>query len=83
MHKSFLYGFLSAVILMAAVGVFRAGKLEAQGTGFAGVYPFWTSGGMLGFFNQNDGRIYLYDQNLKNLYTTARLESLGIPMQKD
>ena len=83
MNKSFLYGFLSAIIFMSAVGVWMGKKSEAQATSFAGVYPFWTSGGMMGFFDQADGRVYLYDQNLENLFMISRLEKLGNKMKRN
>ena len=83
MNKSFLYGFLLAIILMSAAGVWMEKKSEAQTAGFAGVYPFWTSGGMMGFFDQTDGRVYLYDQNLENLFMVSKLEKLGDKMKKN
>ncbi len=82
MNKSFLYGFLSAVILMSALGVVLEKKSEAQSASFSGVHPFWTTGGMMGFFDQTDGRVYLYDQNLENLFMVSKLEKLGEKMKK-
>ena len=35
---------------------------KAEGRGFSGVIPFNTPAGMLGFFDQNNGKIYVYEK---------------------
>ena len=52
----------------------------AQSANFTHVFPFSTVGGYVGFFDQNDGKIYLYDEFLKECMYISQLEELGNPM---
>jgi hypothetical protein len=49
---------------------------------FPGVSPFNTPSGRLGFFEQGTGRIYLYDDNIKECVFIGQLKKLGEPIEK-
>ena len=50
---------------------------KAQDKTFAGVVPFVTSNDRIGFFDQNSGRIYMYDDNIEKCLYVGQLHSLG------
>lgn len=52
----------------------------AQDKSFAGIIPFVTSNDRVGFFNQTNGRIYLYDSNVSKCEFIGQVESLGQPI---
>jgi len=54
----------------------------AQSATFHYVQPFSTPGGLFGFFDQKDGKLYLYDSNLEKCIYTFQLEELGKPLSK-
>ena len=82
MNRSFLYGFLCALVLFATFGSLLTRKSEAQARLFDGVVPFWTTGGWLGLFNQNDGMVYFYDDKVETCIQRARLTGLGQAFMK-
>ena len=57
-------------------------QTRAQNVAFDGVMPFSTTGGMMGFFDQKDGTVYLYDPDLTNCLQIVRLQELGKTMMK-
>ena len=94
MKKLSLFGsFLVLVILGAFLAFFlkssRAESLEESlkfGSGSLGlkfdrVIPFATSGGLIGFFDQKTGHVYIYDGNLKDCVLISRIEALGSSMK--
>ena len=77
-------GSLFAVIFLVFIGVvfvFQSREVKAQVPSFVGVVPFTTVGGLMGFFDQKDGKVYLYDGNLKNCILVSQLKELGKPME--
>ena len=56
--------------------------LAAQTANFGGVVPFSTPAGRLGLFNQNNGKIYIYDANLQNCVYIGQVEQLGQPIAR-
>jgi hypothetical protein len=48
---------------------------------FDNVVPFATVTGVMGLFNQNDGKVYLYDGNFQNCVSVLQLEELGKAMK--
>ena len=52
----------------------------AQQAAFFNVLPFMTQAGRMGFFNQEDGTIYIYDSDVKELLFKAQLKELGTPI---
>jgi len=68
-------------IIVLSCGLLVATTSKATGKSFAGVVPFATSGDRFGFFDQNDGKIYLYDSNISQCVFRGQLEDLGKPIQ--
>ena len=56
--------------------------MAAPAPSLSNVVPFATSGGYVGFFDQNDGTVYIYDGFLKDCALISRIEKLGEPMVK-
>ena len=55
--------------------------LWADGTSsFEKVIPFATATGRLGFFDQSNGKIFVYDENWKNCVFKGQVKSLGEPL---
>ena len=77
---------LWSVLIFVVGSVFLHGLQQKQSlantNSFNGVIPFTTVGGLMGFFNQNDGKVYLYDGNLQNCILVSQLEELGQPIKK-
>lgn len=68
-HRCLLVTLLSAIMLMPL------GLVHAQS--FDHVVPFSTQSGRMGFFDQSDGTIYIYDSDLSKMLFKARLHELG------
>lgn len=54
---------------------------NAKTKSFYTVFPFVTQSGRIGFFDQEDGKIFIYDDNLEKLIAKAQLTSLGDDME--
>ena len=77
MHKYLL----SLVVLgLTVLAVSLPHKLMAQGKNFNNVVPFGTATGRVGFFDQNSGKIYIYDNNVHECVFTGHLTDLGSPI---
>lgn len=70
---------LTGILINAGAGVSRA--QETPKIPFEHVVPFTTTGGFFGFFNQADGKVYLYDAQLERLVLEAQMTELGQPPQ--
>lgn len=81
--KNNLYMFV-CVTLLIFMSIFIGSTMTsmAQGKSFAGVVLFNTPAGRLGFFEQNTGKIYLYDDNLSRCVFIGQLMELGQPIQE-
>jgi len=55
---------------------------KAQNKGFAGVVPFISNTDRLGFFDQNTGRIYMYDNNFSQCVYVGQMQGLGQAIQE-
>ena len=73
--------FLSIIImaLCFSLGLTMQGK--AQSKSFVGILPFVTSSDRMGFLDQSNGRIYLYDNNFSQCVFIGQLQELGQPIQ--
>jgi hypothetical protein len=70
------------IIIMAlsfCLGMTRQSK--AQDKGFEGIMPFVTSTDRVGFLDQSNGRIYMYDSNLSKCLFVGQIQNLGEPIQ--
>jgi hypothetical protein len=54
---------------------------KAQDKSFVGVLPFVTSNDRVGFLNQSNGQIYIYDNNLSQCLFIGQIQTLGKPIQ--
>ena len=71
-----------AIVLTASLLIliaFNQTSSKAAGNSFSNVVPFVNNTGLIGFFDQNDGMIYLYDGDLKNCVLSVQLTKLGDP----
>ncbi len=53
---------------------------KAQGKNYTGIVPFVTSNDRVGFLDQSNGRVYIYDSNIVNCLFVGQIESLGQPI---
>ena len=80
MNKQIILTICLAVL--ASLWMLRPHQSIAVGKNFAGVVPFVTSSGLFGVFNQNNGKIYVYDNNLSQCLYEGQMEELGKPVTK-
>ena len=80
MQRSTFYN----VLILVVSGILFASSLQkqasAQNLTFNNVVPFMTTGGMMGFFDQKDGSIYLYAPDLSECLQIVQLTALGKPL---
>ncbi len=70
--------FLSLIAALALGFLFaQTFAVKAETKSFAGVVPFATPSGMVGFFNQNNGKIYIYDNNVSVCMFEGKIDELG------
>lgn len=67
-------------LALAVIAFVRPDHAHSQGKNFNSVMPFFTSGGSLGFFDQSEGKVYIYDSNLSSCIFQGKLENLGEPI---
>lgn len=75
MNKSSLLLTIAAISLSFLLGQTLAVKAESKS--FAGVVPFANASGLFGLFNQNNGKVYIYDHNIKECLFEGQIEELG------
>jgi hypothetical protein len=54
---------------------------KAQNKSFVGILPFMSDNGRVGFLDQNNGRVYLYDNNISQCLFVGQIQNLGQPIQ--
>ena len=67
---------IAITVLVAALAL-RPSQTYAQKKDFAGVVPFAIPSGSVGFFNQTNGKVYVYDSDLTRCIYEGQLEELG------
>jgi len=77
---------VNLVFLLLLVGMFlgfnlRSTQAEEEFRTFEGVVPFATSGGFIGFFDQRDGTVYIYNEELKEVSFKYKIKKLGEPAE--
>ena len=75
MNKSTFLPLIAALAISFLLG--QTFTVKAENKGFAGVIPFSTAAGMIGFFNQNDGKVYIYDNNVSTCLFEGKIDELG------
>lgn len=81
MKMNFLKLLLVLTLFLGMAVFFHLRKSSADVNKFNNVVTFSTVNGLVGFFNQNDGKVYLYDGNLQNCVFVTQIEELGKPMK--
>lgn len=79
--KKLLVTIFLVLVFFLSILVVHLRQSSADSKDFNGVVPFTTVGGLMGFFNQIDGKIYLYDGNMQNCVYISQLKELGKPMK--
>ena len=71
------------VCIIACLCFFLGATIQskAQSKTFIGILPFMTSSDRLGFFDQNTGRVYMYDNNFSDCAFIGQVSVLGQPIQ--
>jgi hypothetical protein len=71
------------VILITALSFILGATMQskAQDKIFSGVIPFVTTTDRIGFFDQSNGRIYMYDDNINGCLFVGQMTGLGQPIQ--
>ena len=73
---------LLGVLIMAlcfTLGLTIQGK--AQSKSFVGILPFATSTDRIGFLDQSNGKVYIYDDNVSRCIFEGQIQQLGQPIQ--
>ena len=71
---------LTVVVALSFVLGFSV-QSRAQNKSYTGVMPFMTSGDRYGFFDQSNGRIYIYDNNFSQCLFVGQIQALGQAIQ--
>jgi hypothetical protein len=74
--------FLNVLVMAFAAFLFLQRPLSAQTSGFFRVFPLVTAAGQVGFFDQQDGKLYVYDAQLEDCIFIVQLDTLGEPLKK-
>jgi len=69
--------FLLIVITALSFTLGATMQSKAQDKSYAGIIPFVTSNDRVGFLDQANGRIYIYDSNISTCLFVGQIESLG------
>lgn len=73
--------FLLLIIASLSLTLLFTRQSKAQDKSFAGILPFVTSNDRVGFLNQTNGRIYIYDSNISQCVFVGQIQSLGQPIE--
>jgi hypothetical protein len=80
MKRSTLY-FIGIALAVAACSIISVPQLAAQALNFSSVIAFSTEKGHLAFFEQNTGKLYVYDGEGKACLFQGQLKELGKPFE--
>ncbi len=73
---------LALALAIISCGAFTQASAAEGPSNFEKVIPFTTATGRLGFFDQNNGSIVVYDENWKHCVFTGQLKTLGAPLEE-
>jgi len=73
--------FLSIIITTLCFMLVAQMQGKAQNKTFANVIPFVTNNDRLGFFNQSNGKIFIYDNNFSQCLYVGQIQELGQSIQ--
>jgi len=72
--------FLVIVITALSFSLGTTMQSKAQNKNYTGIVPFVTSNDRVGFLDQSNGRIYVYDSNIVQCLFVGQIQSLGEPI---
>ncbi len=72
--------FLVIVITALSFSLGATMQSKAQDKNYSGIVPFVTTNDRVGFLDQSNGRVYIYDSNIVNCLFVGQIESLGKPI---
>jgi len=72
--------FLVIIIIALSFMLGTTSQSKAQQKSFIGILPFVTTSNRVGFFDQNTGRIYMYDDNISQCIYIGQMNQLGQPV---
>ncbi len=72
--------FLLIVIMTLSFGLGTTMQSKAQNKNYTGIVPFVTSNNRVGFLDQSNGRVYIYDSDIIKCLFVGQIESLGQPI---
>lgn len=78
---TFLMIIITALSFILGATMQSKAQSKAENKSYAGIIPFVSPSERLGFFNQNNGRIYMYDNNFSQCVFVGQVEDLGQPIQ--
>ncbi|MEW6171260.1 MAG: hypothetical protein AB1472_06880 [Candidatus Omnitrophota bacterium] len=80
MKKYFLItlAFVLGILIGASIPLKANDEIQNQAKiKFENVYPFTSVSGLLGFFDQKDGTVYVYDSNFTECVSVSKINKLG------
>ena len=80
MKNIFLCAMFVSLFLIGSIVVLQH-KSFAQNANFRNVQLFITSSGRMSFFDQNDGKIYIYTDDGRQCVFIGQMEELGKPIK--
>jgi hypothetical protein len=72
---------LVAILAGIASSFLITAQSRAQSTNFLNVIPFSSPSGRLGFFDQNTGKIFIYDNDARECVFRGQMLELGKPIE--
>ena len=72
--------FLMIVITALSFSLVTTMQSKAQNKSYASIVPF-AAGDHLGFLDQSNGRVYIYDNNFSQCVFQGQMKALGQPIQ--
>lgn len=72
--------FMVCLTILVAAWILRPNTTVAQEKNYSGVFPFVTAAGILGLFDQKDGKLYMYNNNLTQVVYMGQVTELGKPL---
>lgn len=73
--------FLVVIIVALSFSLGTTIQSNAAVKKYLGVIPFVTSSDRVGFFDQNNGKIYMYDSSVNQCLFVGQIQNLGAAIQ--
>ena len=73
--------FLLIVITALSLVLVSTAQSKASNKNFSNIVPFMSSSDRLGFFDQSNGHVYMYDSNFSQCIYQGQVTALGKPIQ--